>query len=362
MSKVSVLVMTFNQENCIQDCINSILNQTFQDFEIIINDDCSTDRTLDKIQEIKDDRIKIIKPGYNQGINAALTNLIQNSDGEYVVIIAGDDMLKKNHLETMVNYLDTHSNIDTVYCNVTPIDEKGNVRKDLGKDFIKTTDAPSADQLHQAFMYGNFAISPGMTVRREAISKILPLPYGIINNQDFKIHIDLLINKSENCILPEKLVLYRQPYDNNNVSAKGLPTELRESLEFEYVMESFLKITDIKFLEEIFREEIKETGIYPYSDTVPFFLGRMAILAKKDAKKSWGYHKILNFLSKKENFDIVNQKYGFTYKDLLGLTKTIKNTTFHKCFKYKKLFNTFLIGFIISTVLALCLLICLFLF
>lgn len=50
--KVSVLLLTFNQENYIKDCINSILNQTYQNFELLINNDCSTDNTLNIIKEL----------------------------------------------------------------------------------------------------------------------------------------------------------------------------------------------------------------------------------------------------------------------------------------------------------------------
>lgn len=353
MNKVSVLIVTYNQENYIQDCIRSVLNQTYKDFEIIINDDCSTDNTLAKINELNNGNMKVIQPEYNQGINAAITNLIYQAKGEYIVLIGGDDMLQANHLEVVVNYLDNHPQISTVYSNVIPIDENNKIRYDLGKDFIKTEDASSEKQLHQAFMYGNFVSSPGMVVRKDAIDKILPLPYGIVNNQDFKMHIDLLINKSENVVLPDKLILYRQPHKNRNISAKGFTTELRESLELENVMDSFLNIKDVDWLEEIFKDEIESTGIIPYSDTIPYFLGRMAMLAKKDAKKNWGYHQIINFISEKENFDIIKQRYNFTYKDLLQLTNALKNTTFHRCFKYKKLFNLFLTGFIISTLLLL---------
>lgn len=350
-TKVSVLLLTYNQEKYIKECINSILNQTYQDFEIIINNDCSTDKTLEKINEFDDERIKVITPEYNQGINAALTNLCYQATGEYVVFFAGDDMLKEKHLETTINYLESHPDIDTVYVNVTPIDENGDIRTDLGKDFNKTINSSTVNQLHQAFMHGNFAISPGMVVRKTAIEKILPLPYSIVNNQDFKMHIDLMINGSDNCILDDKLVLYRFCRNESNISALGFITEIRESLEFEYVMNSFLKIKDINLLKDIFKVEIEQTGIQPYEDTIPYFIGRMAMLSKKSAKREWGYHKIIEFLATKENFDILNKHYGFVYKNLLDLAKELKNTTFHRCYKYKKLFNKFLVCSIVLSII-----------
>src|SRR5574344_1294939 len=97
--KVSVLIPTYNQENYIQDCIKSVLNQNFQDFEIIVNDDFSSDNTLLKIKEIKDERIKILQPKYNQGINAALDNIIKKAQGEYSLLLGGDDMLSPKYFD-----------------------------------------------------------------------------------------------------------------------------------------------------------------------------------------------------------------------------------------------------------------------
>lgn len=353
MTKVSVLIITYNQENYIQDCINSVLNQSLQDFEIIINDDCSTDNTVNKIKEIQDNRIKLINPKYNQGINAAINNAFNCANGEYIVLLGGDDMLKQNHLQKMIETLENNSEIDTVYCNVSVIDENNNPRNDLGQNYLKTDNLSTVEQLYQAFMYGNFVTSPGMMIRKNALQNIMPLPYSIVNNQDFKIHIELLVNGSENIVLEDKLVLYRQPHNKANISARSFVTELRESLEFENVMDAFLKINDINLLENVFANEILKTGIKPYPDTIPFFLGYMAIYAKKDGKKSWGYHKIIQFLQSKENFDLVKDKYNFEFKDLLQLTKEFKNTTFHRCFKYKKGFNFFLIAFIITFIVSL---------
>ena len=164
------------------------------------------------------------------------------------------------------------------------------------------------------------------------LKAILPLPYSIVNNQDFKMHIDMIINGVKNIVLDDKLILYRRFHNKTNISSKSFKTELRESLEFENVMDSFLKIKDINLLEKMFEKEIKQTGIKPYPDTIPYFLGRMAIYVKKDAKKSWGYHKIINFLKDKKGFDLVQKRYGLSYNDFLNLTQEFHNTTFERCF------------------------------
>ena len=111
----------------------------------------------------------------------------------------------------------------------------------------------------------------------------------------------------------------------------------------EVTADTVLKINDIDLLKSIFKNEIEDTGIIPFQNSIPYFLGRMALLSSKSAKREWGYHKIVKFLEKEENFDILNEQYNFSYKDLLNLTKEFKNSTFHRYFRYKKLFNNFLV-------------------
>ena len=345
---ISVIILAYNQENYIQDAINSVLNQNYPNIEIIVNDDCSSDKTVEKIKEIKDDRIRLIEAKYNQGINAGLDRAICAAKGEYIVLLGGDDMMTPDYMKKILQTFEEHSDIGAVYCNLIPIDEKNIPYKNIPKRRYYTYNQTEAEQLRFAFLYGNFVFSTGMAVKAKYFKELLPLPFSIVNNQDFKIHVDLIINGVKNIVLDDKLILYRVFRDKTNISSKGFTTELRESLEFEEVMESFLRINDIKLLEAMFDKEIKRTGLKPFPDTIPYFLGRMAIYAKKDAKQSWGYHKIIQFLKSEENFDVLKERYNLEYKDLLKLTKYFHNTIFQRCFKYKKLFNIFLIAFIVS--------------
>ncbi|WP_039872494.1 glycosyltransferase family 2 protein, partial [Helicobacter canadensis] len=70
--KISILTPSFNHEKYIGFFLQSVLGQTFQNFELIIVDDCSWDKNLEEIKKFKDERIKLIRHDYNKGINAAL--------------------------------------------------------------------------------------------------------------------------------------------------------------------------------------------------------------------------------------------------------------------------------------------------
>ncbi len=90
--RFSIIICSYNIEDYIKRAINSILNQTFKDYELIISDDCSTDNTLEKVKEIESDKIKIIKTDSNTGTAGGTRNIgLKEAKGEYILFLDGDD-------------------------------------------------------------------------------------------------------------------------------------------------------------------------------------------------------------------------------------------------------------------------------
>ena len=99
--KVSVIMPAYNSEKYISDSINSILSQTYTNFELLILNDCSQDRTLELITELakKDSRIKVINNPVNLNIAANRNKGIEISKGEYIVWQDSDDISLPNRIE-----------------------------------------------------------------------------------------------------------------------------------------------------------------------------------------------------------------------------------------------------------------------
>ncbi len=115
MCKISVVMPTMNADKYLRESIESILNQSFSDFEFIIVDDGSTDKTLDIIKSYNDPRIRVID-GPRTGIGAALNKGIDCAKGEYIARMDADDISVKDRFEKQVNYLD--SNPDVALCGM----------------------------------------------------------------------------------------------------------------------------------------------------------------------------------------------------------------------------------------------------
>lgn len=100
--KVSIVTTAYNIEGYIKQCLESIVNQTYKDIEIIIVDDCGTDGTMEIVHSFHDDRIKVIKHEKNMGAGWARRTGISACTGEYIITVDGDDWLDTDFIEKLV--------------------------------------------------------------------------------------------------------------------------------------------------------------------------------------------------------------------------------------------------------------------
>jgi glycosyltransferase involved in cell wall biosynthesis len=123
MAKVSVIVITYNRSKLVGAAITSVLNQTFQDFELIVVDDASTDDTAEVLQTFNDQRIRYIRHETNRREAAARNTGIQNSKSEYIAFLDDDDEWLPEKLQKQVNLLDSRPTIvGVVYTGSFQID------------------------------------------------------------------------------------------------------------------------------------------------------------------------------------------------------------------------------------------------
>lgn len=340
--KVSVVLITYNQQDYVGKAIESVLNQTYQNFEIIVGDDCSTDETANVIKSYKDERIKYFKTDYNIGINGNLNLVASRAQHCYVMFISGDDKWRNDYIERIVDTFEKNPDIDVLYPQLCAIDKDDNYINGRDTYWWHIPHRTKEENIYKAFMDCNILPSPGIAMRKRAIDKIFPLAYSLVNMQDYAMHLDIFANGLQIYVLDEILVDYRISDDGRNISSNNTPIK-REQMEIAPLMDYFLKIQDVGLLKRVFKDEIQQYNIEPYEDTIPFFLGQMALLSPHYERKEWGYHTIMKFLCDKKNFDIANKRYDFEFKDYLKLIEKVslsERKYVEKYKKYKKLFNT----------------------
>lgn len=112
----SIVIPTFNRENLITQTINSILNQTFTDFEIIVIDDGSKDKTEEVVKLINSDKIKYYKIE-NSGIGYARNKGINYAKGNYIGFLDSDDLYYNNHLQNAYNFIKSLNSDEIIHLN-----------------------------------------------------------------------------------------------------------------------------------------------------------------------------------------------------------------------------------------------------
>lgn len=104
MPKFTVVIPLFNKENYITKTLQSVLNQSFTDFEVLVINDCSTDSSVEKVNAFSDTRIHLIFHHQNKGLSASRNTGIKNAKAAYIAFLDADDLWKPEFLET-INFL-----------------------------------------------------------------------------------------------------------------------------------------------------------------------------------------------------------------------------------------------------------------
>lgn len=136
VNKISVVLPVYNGEKRISKAIESILNQTYQNFELIIVNDCSTDNTLQIISKYAsmDSRITILSNKINQKLPQTLNNGFAIATGEYLTWTSDDNSYHPTAFSKMVEVLNTRQDVELVYADYSIVDMNGNIIKIIKED------------------------------------------------------------------------------------------------------------------------------------------------------------------------------------------------------------------------------------
>lgn len=201
MPKVSVLMGIYNCEKTLDKSIQSIMEQTFSDWEFIICDDGSSDNSAEIVKKYTeiDKRIKLIKNERNRGLSYTLNHCIKESSGEYCARMDGDDLCNPLRFEKQVNFLDNHPEYGFVSTPMIRYDEKGiyNI------PFLKQGYSP---KLKEYIVSSPFCHAPAM-IRRSSYDKVngyRDINY-VLGDEDYDLWFRLLAVGIKGYILNEPL-------------------------------------------------------------------------------------------------------------------------------------------------------------
>jgi len=250
--RLSVTIATYNVQDFIRESLDSIINQSFQDFEIICIDDGSKDKTVEILNEyaLKDNRIKIITKKKNQGLAVARNESLALANGKYIVFFDGDDIYDTSLFEKAINVLEKEKSDVVIwdylsFYNSTEIKQKQNEFSLLN---TITKENKIALLQRPAFTW----------VKMIKVSKAKELgiyfPPGY-TRQDIPVHWHLITQVDNISLLPEKLSFYRQ--QPNATTAKKDEKLFHLAYVFD-IVKNYLKGNNLyeKYKNEFLRQQL----------------------------------------------------------------------------------------------------------
>lgn len=337
MAKVSIILTSYNHDKYIRDAINSVVNQTYSDWELIIWDDASIDASCDIIANYKDVRLKIFKNETNQGpvfgINKAI---LEVSQSKYIAIHHSDDVWEVDKLEKQVAYLDAHWQIGAVFSDALAISEDGLPLIDKEHFYQTVFTQPNRTRhewLRYFFVEGNALCHPSVLIRRTCylecggykpyLSQLPDLDMWIRLCQKFDIH-----------VLSERLVKFRVRDNELNTSGDRPEVRTRTAFENSKVLDNYLNIKNTDELLKIFPNICEDIEIE--NDDIIFVLGYFAATeGKHSSVKLFGQNLLYSLFANSK----IKEKYNFKINDFFSIVG--KNDAF-KFLEIASLNNTVL--------------------
>ena len=182
---VSIVIPVFNAGTYLDLTLQSVLQQTYENYEVILVDDCSSDGSRERISSYLDPRFRLFINEQNRGIAFSRNRAIAESRGKYIAILDHDDIMLPKRLEHQVEYLEKNTDIDVLGGQSIWIDREGNTVRDA----FRMPESP--DYIKTSFLFENMYNDSEMMVRRSLLDQYgILYQDGLLGMEDFRFWID----------------------------------------------------------------------------------------------------------------------------------------------------------------------------
>ncbi len=220
---ISIILPTYNGSRFIKKSLDSIINQTYENWELIIVDDCSVDETPNIIKEYvkKDKRIKSIRNEINQKLPASLNIGFREAKGDYLTWTSDDNFYEPNAIEKMLEVLENNPKSDFVYANMYLIDEEDNILKLKPRKNVNT-------------LYNGCCIGACFMYKRELYAKFGDYDENAFCAEDYEYWLRLWSNGVNFFLLKEYLYYYRDNSQSLSATKQDLVAKTPALVKLKY--------------------------------------------------------------------------------------------------------------------------------
>lgn len=322
---VSVLMPNHNGGRFLAKSIESVLNQTFQDFELIVVEDGSTDDSAAILGRYQNPRIRVISLEQNEHICYAMNTGLQQARGTYIARLDSDDCWMPDKLEKQIGYMLSHPECGASFTWVEVVDEEERVLSQAESPFVDLFHAENRSReqwLHDFFFRGSCLCHPTAVFPRAVALEMQGYRTSLVQLQDYELWIRIA-KKYPLHILQEPLIRYRHCLQGGNISARSHGNNVRSFYEFYSVLSTYLDDLSDPELTAVFQNDFS----LPTASTHEELLCERALLLLKTdftghAGKLAGMDKLCQLVDCEQTRLVLRQRYGITQLNLYELTKS----------------------------------------
>ncbi|MBW4475837.1 MAG: glycosyltransferase [Tolypothrix brevis GSE-NOS-MK-07-07A] len=324
MPKVSVIIPSYNHEKFVAEAIQSVLNQTYQDFEIVITDDGSADNTVNIIKQFTDPRIRLFCFAKNRGAAVAANNCLKESKGEYIAMLSSDDVFVPDKLAKQVSFLEEHPEVSAVFSYAQIIDENGNDFAQENHFYKQIFIQPNRNRfewLNHFFYKGNCLCHPSALIKKKCYEDVGKYDERFAQLPDFDFWIRLCM-KYEIYIMPEELIKFRIRDNEANASGNRPEARIRHQLEYKQILNNYFSSEIRNDFYKIFPEAgLDINNNQDDEESIYLQVALLAIKVDLPEHQSFGIDKLYELLdSRKETNAKIMRKYAFDFANLIQIT------------------------------------------
>lgn len=298
---ISVVIPSFNHEQFVRETLSSVLGQTFQDFEIVITDDGSSDGTVEAIREFSDPRIDLHAFKKNKGAVVALNSSIRRSRGEFICYLSSDDKFLPGKLEQQVDFLKKNHEPAAIFGMPNFIDERGLPLATENQFNGHIFHAPfnehlfsREDWLRRFFLHGNCLCHPTMMIRRSVYDEIGLYDPRLANLPDFDMWVRLCMKHTIH-VSADEVTSMRIRDDDRNMSAPKPAHMVRINMEFFQILKHYKSLSREE-IGRIFSNEIQKNSLGSIEDSA-VLLAELALTSPPPFHKLFGLDTMFQHIS-----------------------------------------------------------------
>lgn len=262
--KVSVVLAVYDHENFVGQTVESIIGQTYEDWELIIIDDCSKDHSAEVVRQYQDGRIHFYQAERNRGTVRTFNELLKKAKGEYVAFIGSDDLWQSEKLQEQLDYMERHEETAVCFSWAEFIDEEGRLYSELGKkcdydiNIFKQENRTQGEAMRYFFDSANYFCHPSALVRSAVIRETGGFDPRFRQLHDFDYWVRIL-QKHPVYIIQKPLTRYRRlSTENNSLSAVNRQNNIRLINEIQTIIYTMVKDMDREIFCEAFHDLLKK--------------------------------------------------------------------------------------------------------